>query len=32
LNGERLHNLTAPNGGIFYIDWDRRQRFRSVRP
>lgn len=32
LNGERLHKLTAPNGGIFYIDWDRRQRFRSVRP
>lgn len=32
LNGVRLFNFTAPQGGIFYVDWDRRQTFRAVRP
>lgn len=32
LNGQRLFSFTAPAGGIFYVDWDRRQRFREVRP
>jgi predicted amidohydrolase len=29
-DGERLFSFTAPTGGIFYVDWDRRQRFREV--
>lgn len=32
MNGERLFSFTAPTGGIFYLDWDRGQRFREVRP
>ncbi|MFC5300879.1 adenosylcobinamide amidohydrolase [Azospira restricta] len=32
LNGERLLSFEAERGGIFYVDWDRRQRFREVRP
>lgn len=32
INGERLLSFTAPTGGIFYVDWDRRQGFREVRP
>ncbi len=28
--GERLLSFTAPTGGIFYVDWDRRQGFREV--
>lgn len=32
MNGERLFSFTAPTGGIFYVDWDRGQRFRQVRP
>ncbi|MBI2306242.1 MAG: adenosylcobinamide amidohydrolase [Rhodocyclales bacterium] len=31
LNGERLLSFQAQTGGIFYVDWDRRQRFREVR-
>ncbi len=30
--GERLLSFTAPGGGIFYVDWDRRQGFRQVTP
>lgn len=29
-DGERLFSFTAPTGRIFYVDWDRRQRFREV--
>ncbi len=29
--GKRLHSFTAAEGGIFYVDWNRRQRFRAVR-
>lgn len=32
LNGIRLFSFTAPAGGIFYVDWDRKQGFREVRP
>jgi adenosylcobinamide amidohydrolase/predicted amidohydrolase len=32
LNGERLFSFGAPQGSIFYVDWDRQQRFREVRP
>lgn len=31
LNGKRLHSFTAAQGGIFYVDWNRRQRFRGIR-
>jgi len=31
LKGKRLHSFTAAEGGIFYVDWNRRQRFRAVR-
>ena len=30
--GRRLHTFTAAQGGIFYVDWNRRQRFRQVQP
>lgn len=29
--GKRLISFTAAEGGIFYVDWNRRQRFRAVR-
>lgn len=32
VNGKRLLTFTAPEGGIFYVDWDRQQRFRAVTP
>lgn len=32
LNGIRLFSFTAAAGGIFYVDWDRKQAFREVRP
>ena len=31
INGRRLFTFTAAEGGIFYVDWDRHRRFRSVR-
>ncbi len=32
LNGQRLFSFTAPTGGIFYVDWDRKQGFRQIQP
>ncbi|WP_415036173.1 adenosylcobinamide amidohydrolase [Azonexus sp.] len=32
LNGKRLFSFSAPNGGIFYVDWDGERSFREVRP
>lgn len=29
--GKRLLTFTAATGGIFYVDWNRQQRFRAVR-
>lgn len=31
IDGRRVFTFTAAEGGIFYVDWDRHQRFRSVR-
>lgn len=31
LQGKRLHSFTAAEGGIFYVDWNRRQGFQAVR-
>lgn len=30
--GKRLFSFSAADGGIFYVDWDRHRRFRSVTP
>ena len=30
LKGKRLHTFTAAEGDIFYVDWNRKQRFRTV--
>lgn len=32
LDGKRLFSFSAPNGGIFYVDWDGERSFREVRP
>lgn len=32
VGGKRLYTFTAPQGGIFYVDWNRHQRFRAVAP
>ncbi len=31
VKGKRLHTFTAADGDIFYVDWNRQQRFRTVR-
>jgi predicted amidohydrolase/adenosylcobinamide amidohydrolase len=31
VDGRRVYTFTAAEGGIFYVDWDRHRRFRSVR-
>ncbi len=28
--GKRRFTFNAPKGGIFYVDWNRHQRFRPV--
>ncbi len=32
VKGKRLYTFTAAEGDIFYVDWNRQQRFRAVRP
>lgn len=32
VGGKRLFTFNAPHGGIFYVDWNRHQRFRAVAP
>jgi adenosylcobinamide amidohydrolase/predicted amidohydrolase len=29
--GKRLFTFNTPTGGIFYVDWNRHQRFRAVK-
>lgn len=31
VSGKRQLTFTAPEGDIFYVDWNRKQRFRTVR-